>query len=140
MIGVLLLTACLAAGARQAATIDDAVDRVQFHSCYTWCGHEGDPSGKREWTEVIFWSGDYVREWRFDRGQFNVSPGVITWVESGRAYRIRYKAIEYTHGTGDPEVDNRELLPDTRRVDLGAWRAIRQRGQERQQQRAFKIW
>ena len=71
-------------------------------------------------TQVIFWRDGHVYDWRWDY-QVPVPHRYgwvrFEWLEGKRVYRFEGR-IEYTRTIHDPEVDDREHLPEEWRERL----------------------
>jgi|SRR5690606_35531413 len=103
-----------------AAPVEDRVDLIEVNHYYDDCG-------KPVFTQLIFYdwhaheSRHHVRAWRMVReGDAPAACGEVLFRDSGVLRRVRAPIIRHTWTQHDPEIAEREHLPQHERRGLTA--------------------
>lgn len=117
----LLFAAALALLPHDAGIVTERVDAAEINVLlqHVEGGLWNQEEVRESLRQIIFWTDGVVRQWTIDRGHAWHAPGEIIFTESGTIYRVRYGTLRITRGFDDPEVENRSVLSETKRVRLG---------------------
>lgn len=121
MLPAFFIAAALALLPQPAGVVEDRVDTAEINTIlqHVEGGLWNQEEVRESLRQIIFWTDGVVRQWTIDRGHAWHAPGEIIFTESGTIYRVHYGTLRITRGFDDPEVENRAVLSETKRVRLG---------------------